>query len=349
MRAVLQRCPPNRVNPTTNGSDGARPAGALILAGNTLYGTASSGGISNMGTVFAISTDGTKFTNLHSFAAAFGGFIYTNSEGANPYAGLVLSSNTLYGTAERGGSSGIGTVFRVNTDGTCFTNLYNFSSANSNTDGQLPSAGLVLSGHTLYGNAESGGSSGAGTVFTIKTDGTGFTNLHSFTTTADTNNDGGFPLAGLILSGDTLYGTLSSGGGFNGGTVFAIKTDGTCFTNLYSFGGVSNGGGFASYAGLILSGNALYGTTTEGGGGASGTVFSLTLPPGRPLLTITRSGANAILTWSTNSTLCTLQSTTNLGLSPVWTANSSLPVVLNGQNTVTNPITGTQQYFRLSQ
>lgn len=44
-----------------------------------------------------------------------------------------------------------------------------------------------------------------------------------------------------------------------------------------------------------------------------------------------------------------LQSTTNLGSSGVWTANSPAPVVVNGQKTVTNPISGTQQFFRLNQ
>ena len=39
----------------------------LILSGNTLYGTASSGGSSGDGTVFAVNTDGTGFTTLHSF------------------------------------------------------------------------------------------------------------------------------------------------------------------------------------------------------------------------------------------------------------------------------------------
>jgi hypothetical protein len=34
---------------------------------------------------------------------------------------------------------------------------------------------------------------------------------------------------------------------------------------------------------------------------------------------------------------------------PVWTTNSPAPVVVNGQNTVTNPISGAQQFFRLSQ
>ena len=100
----------------------------MILSGNTLYGTASAGGSSGNGTVFAVNTDGTGFTNLHSFTATSGSQAYgTNSDGANPYGGLILSGNTLYGTARYGGSSGNGTVFAVNTDGTGFTNLHSFT------------------------------------------------------------------------------------------------------------------------------------------------------------------------------------------------------------------------------
>jgi hypothetical protein len=66
------------------------------------------------------------------------------------------------------------------------------------------------------------------------------------------------------------------------------------------------------------------------------------------LLKMIPSPGNVILTWPTNATALILQSTTNLA-SAVWTTNSPSPVVLNGQNTVTNPISGTQQFFRLSQ
>src|SRR5260221_730049 len=52
------------------------------------------------------------FTTLYSFTATSGPFD-TNSDGANPVAGLILSDNTLYGTATDGGSSGYGTVFSL--------------------------------------------------------------------------------------------------------------------------------------------------------------------------------------------------------------------------------------------
>jgi hypothetical protein len=67
-----------------------------------------------------------------------------------------------------------------------------------------------------------------------------------------------------------------------------------------------------------------------------------------PQLMITPSGSTLVLTWPSNFSGFTLQSTTNLGSSANWTALPP-PVIVNGQYTVTNPISGTQQFFRLSQ
>jgi len=213
---------------TRANSDGADPYAALIISGNTLYGTAVSGGSSGHGTVFALNTDGTGFTNLHSFTSG--------SDGGLPYAGLILSGNTMYGTADGGGDSGGGTVFKINTDGSGFKTLYNFGPISTNalgvytnSGGAIPLARLFLSGNTLYGTAAYGGSSGAGTVFAVATDGTGFTNLHTFTESSTnssgvyTNSDGAYPDAGLILSGNTLYGTAQIGGSSGNGTVFSIS------------------------------------------------------------------------------------------------------------------------------
>src|SRR6185503_2100625 len=97
-----------------------------------------------------VNTDGTSFTNLHNFTAIWCS-LFTNSDGANPFAALILSGSTLYGTANGGGSSGNGTVFRINTDGTGFTNLYNFSGG---SDGGNVDATLILSGKTLFGTTE---------------------------------------------------------------------------------------------------------------------------------------------------------------------------------------------------
>jgi uncharacterized repeat protein (TIGR03803 family) len=107
-------------------NDGARPSTRLILSGNTLFGTTLFGGSSSNGTVFALNADGTGFRTLHTFTATSGAH-NTNSDGAGPYGVLTLSGNTLYGTAQNGGTSGNGLAFAVNSDGTGFTNLHDFS------------------------------------------------------------------------------------------------------------------------------------------------------------------------------------------------------------------------------
>jgi uncharacterized repeat protein (TIGR03803 family) len=372
----------------TYGNDGGNPASGLVLSGNIFYGTTASGGSSGSGTVFAVNTDGTGFTNLHSFSAASSP-LYINSDGVSPLAGLVLLGNTLYGTASRGGYSGHGTVFALNTDGIGFTNLFSFDGF---SDGSDPST-LLLLGETLYGTTDHGGYSDNGTVFKLNKDGlnkdgTGFTSLTSFSggrliissnnlygTTEDSvfalNTDGsGFTTlynftnstppgpSGLVLSGKTLYGTTFQGGSWGNGTVFAVTTDGSEFRSLYSFtqasgplfGVHTNSDGAGPQAGLILSGHTLYGTASEGGRFGNGTVFSISFTP---QLTITPYGTNVILTWPTNYagfdyTGYRLQSTTNLA-SPVWTTNLPAPWSGNGQNIVINPISSTQQFFRLSQ
>ncbi len=371
------------VNGVNINNEGASPFANLLLAGNTLYGTTDSGGTNGFGTVFAINTNGSGYTNLYNFASD------SLSMSATP-SSLVLSGNTLYGTTTYGGTNGYGMIFAINTDGSGFTDLYNFDGLK----GAYPHGNLILSGNTLYGTTERSGNSGSGygTVFAISTYGLGYTNLHVFNFT-----DGEQPMGGVMLSGSTLYGTTSDGGGANnghGGTVFAISTNGMGFTNLHVLAGSdgdfinaslfqagktlfgtavegglgkgtvfavnTNGTGFTvlhafndtgndaenPYGAVVLAGNTLYGTAEEGGTSISGTVFDIVLPT--PTLKITLSGINDILTWPTNASFFTLQSTTNLALPAVWTDVSPPPVIVSGQNTITNPISGTATFYRLS-
>src|SRR5580704_12910302 len=81
----------------------------------------------------------TNFLVLHTFTAPSGTPL-ANYDGASPAAGLALSGQTLYGTTPDGGSAGFGTIFQVNTDGSDFLTLYNFTGAN---DGATPMAPLV--------------------------------------------------------------------------------------------------------------------------------------------------------------------------------------------------------------
>lgn len=273
-----------------NYTNGTQPMAGVILSGNTLYGAAWHGGASAKGAVFALNTDGSEFKTIHSFTATVGYEPFArNSDGAHPVAGLILSGNRLYGTAEYGGSGGNGTVFALNTDGTGFRTVHSFPAGApesafgnyTNIGGIRPNGGVILSGDTLYGTAVGGGKFARGTVFKVNTNGSGFTTLHNFTR-ADfhpdlnpfsANSDGTHPMAGLVLSNDTLYGTTQGGGDFGQGTVFKVNTDGTGFTTLHSFR--SSTDGYYANATLILSGNTLYGAAIGGGTFGGGTVFAL--------------------------------------------------------------------------
>lgn len=323
----------------TNG-DGAGPYAGLVLCSNMLYGTTSAGGNAGAGTVFAVNTDGTGFTNLYNFTNNSGEFF------SNP--GLILSGNTLYGTTYYGGSFNNGVVFAINTDGTGFTNLYDFSpfsfGSNTNSDGANPSAGLILSVNTLYGTASEGGSYGFGTVFAISTNGMGFTNLYNFTGGSDNipyTSTGANP-GPLILYGGALYGTAVNGGSSNDGTIFTVNTNGQDFTNLYNFTALSlnttgiytNSDGAQPYVGLILSGNTLYGTAIYGGSGGSGTVFALSL--GSIPVNIQTSGQTQTITWGNPAfSLQTAPAPTG----PWITLSNTSPYTITATNT--------QQFFQL--
>jgi uncharacterized repeat protein (TIGR03803 family) len=320
------------------------PIYGCALSGNVVYGIAEDPFYE---AVSKVNVDGTGFTNLIK--------LHPLTSGVGTPA-LVLSDGMLYGVkqgifinggyiGDAFGLEGAAAAFGISTDGSAFNDLHIFTNVLTNSrDGIPPLSNLVLGGNTLYGAAASGGISGNGTLFAVNTDGSGFRVLHNFT-----GGEGSAPLAGLTLSGQTLYGSASQGGTYGNGTIFQINTAGTGFAVLHDFTAAdpmwnTNSDGASPITSLILSGNTLYGTTPYRGY-AVGTIFSISL---QPQLAMTTTGLNFVLSWPTNFTGYTLQSTANLVSSP-WTTNLPVRVVINGQNTVTYPISGTQQFFRLSQ
>ena len=92
-------------------------------------------------------------------------------------------------------------------------------------DGAAPCAALTLSGSVLYGTASAGGAGAGGTLHSVKTDGTQFQTRYSFTAMNllnGTNTHGALPVAGLLLLGNSLYGTTFSSGPGAAGTVFRL-------------------------------------------------------------------------------------------------------------------------------
>jgi uncharacterized repeat protein (TIGR03803 family) len=147
---------------TSSLTTGANPLGGVVQADDgTLYGTTGFGGDSGFGTIFKAATTG-EIIDLFDFHF---------TDGAQPSSKLIFGADgNLYGTTGVGGSTGgnpqspgLGTVFRITTNGV-FTSLVLFHG----TNGSNPSASLVLGPDgNLYGTTADGGVGGGGTIFRI--------------------------------------------------------------------------------------------------------------------------------------------------------------------------------------
>jgi len=240
--------------------DGAYPFGGLAqdAAGN-LYGTTSSGGTSNFGTVFRLDANNTE-TVLYSFKGT--------PDGQSPTAGVVLdTAGNLYGTTGvPGGLFSAGIVFKLDTSG-AETVLHNFTGAMTPPDGWNPNGGLVLDASgNLYGTT-TGGGTGRGTIFKVDPSGTE-TVLYVFTSQS-------LP-AGLVRdTSGNLFGTVQQANVFSASCPRARQPEGPCggvfkldtagnLTVLYDFTGSPDG---AAPAGPLVrdAAGTLYGTTVNGG------------------------------------------------------------------------------------
>ena len=117
------------------------PPCRLCLLRDHLYGTTPLGGWYERGLVFRVNTVTGKYQNLHLFTGG--------ADGSQPYAGLLAHNGYLYGTAEYGGATQHGVVFRMRPDGSQFSALHNFQGG---ADGGLPLTDLIV-GHNgrLFG------------------------------------------------------------------------------------------------------------------------------------------------------------------------------------------------------
>jgi uncharacterized repeat protein (TIGR03803 family) len=224
-----------------------------------------------------------KFRTLYKFKGG--------TDGRSPFGGVVSdSAGNLYGTAGGGSTNcyeGCGVVFTLtpNSNGNWSQSvLYSFCPLSGCLDGGVPAASLVFDGEgNLYSTTTAGGSTGNGTVFklTHHPDGTWTESvLYSF---AGGPNDGSDPIGGLIFDNSgSLYGTTRYGGNtLFAGTVFKLTPNGDGSWSesvLYKFCSLANcPDGEQPEEGVTLDGAGnLYGTTTEGGLDAAGTVFELT-------------------------------------------------------------------------
>jgi uncharacterized repeat protein (TIGR03803 family) len=124
-------------------------------AGN-FYGTTSSCGTDNLGTVWKVNKYG-KEKVLHSFAGG-------TSDGEYPLAGVIMDADgNLWGNTETGGAANFGTVYKIGKSGQ-YTLVHSFDGA----DGKYPYGSFAQNAKgTIFGSALNGGTIGYGTVWKI--------------------------------------------------------------------------------------------------------------------------------------------------------------------------------------
>jgi hypothetical protein len=135
---------------------------------------------------------------------------------------------------------------------------------------------------------------------------------------------------------------------------FAVALDGTNIfsvaTRLIQTNVTMNSGQIdvSEYAGtnVELFLGIVGGTSTNASISASGFRFYSILPPSLQAQT---SGNNFVLSWPLSAANFNLQTTTNIADTNSWTTLTNIPAIVNLQNTITNPIVGSQGFYRLIQ
>ena len=220
----------------------------LIIADDgNFYGTVPHGGFTingiapsndNGGAVFRI-TPGGVLTGVYNINPLNPNSNGGHGDGGQPWGPVMQAGNGwLYGTASGYGQYNGGTIYKVQLDGSGFTILHNFQTA----DGVDPESGLVEGGGgVLLGLCNGGGTAlgqqvAGGTLFRIDLSGDNFTTIFNFyrTSGSDGRGPGSGPLATPMLhTSGKLYGITSHGGSsvWGTGTYGAYDDGGELFSH----------------------------------------------------------------------------------------------------------------------
>ncbi|MEO6785188.1 MAG: choice-of-anchor tandem repeat GloVer-containing protein, partial [Chthoniobacteraceae bacterium] len=149
----------NNTNATLSGNN---PQSCPVQgADGNFYGTTNTGGASGLGCIFKMTPAG-QVTILVSFNSS------SVPLGSNPICGLTLGADgNFYGVTQNGGSSFLGTIFKVTPAG-ALTTLVSFTGTTGSFLGSSPRAALTLGADgNFYGTTATGGAGGLGTIFKV--------------------------------------------------------------------------------------------------------------------------------------------------------------------------------------
>jgi uncharacterized repeat protein (TIGR03803 family) len=268
------------------GDDGRDPQSDLIFDGSgNLYGTTTSGGSRQGGTVFRLTPGASGWTEtiLYSFPASIAG-----PDGDVPIGGVVMGlKGELYGVTQAGGTNGYGAVFELAPSGRSYAEklIHSFDLS----DGYQPGSGLTLSrSGDIYGTTLAGGDTsvcyyvGCGVVFELIRDANGDWNetvLHEMAV-----SDGADPLGPVVFDpSGSLYAAAQSGGAYDMGSVFRLTPTlggnwSETVLHAFDFKFPNGEDGEHPYAGVVFEGGKVVGTAFSGGVNDSGIPFEIAPP-----------------------------------------------------------------------
>ena len=266
----------------TGGNDGGQPRSGLAEGSDgTFYGATTEGGSDIQGVLYSIDLDG-NYTVLHTFGDGS-----TPNDGNKGFAAPIVGSDgTIYGVCQRGGVDDFGVIYKMTPAGK-YSLLYTFKGG---SDGGRPGNSLVFGKDgKLYGATDGDpatNSTDNGSIFSIKTDGTGYIVEYRFNSTKNVSKVGGHPASSLVNapgSSKVMYGVTFGGGAGGNGTFYAFTPDtsssGGSLKVLHAFadGSVANDG-TEPYMDTLLVDSAgnIYGDTEAGGADSHGTVYRMT-------------------------------------------------------------------------
>jgi prepilin-type N-terminal cleavage/methylation domain-containing protein len=240
-----------------NDIDGIRPIGGLTFLNNFFYGVAHQGGDNDRGVVFRINIDGSDYTKIIDFNDFNDGY---------PIGPLLEYNNNLYGVSYLSdGLASYGSIFKIDTSDNSYYKIYNFNDSDG-LNGGRPQDLRLFDGY-LYGLTNEGGLYNTGVLFKINLENDSYSKIYDFDWSNGENNPIGSP---LILNG-IIYGVTEYGGDNDLGTIFKINIDGSNYTKLFDFDGLS---GSYPRAGLTVLNSTLYGVASQGGVNNNGVIFA---------------------------------------------------------------------------
>ncbi len=282
----------------SGGLGGFSPLGPMtFLADGNLYGTTTSGGTLNRGTVFEFNLTTHAITTVASFVGGTGG--------AFPTTGVVGDgAHTLFGTTY-GASQQNSTIFELDTTTGQLQTLASLplgTRADTSVARDPLTGNVAIDNGNVFATTLTGGGSSQGTIISAKVGGSSSLTAHTVVVLG--KNNGNRPIGDLLLVNtgngtQSLVGTASGGGPFGAGTVYqatlvengsgANITETANVTLLAAFNTENRGGGrpvgqlvMVDGSGNptnVLANSTLYGVTTVGGGGdGNGAAYKIVDP-----------------------------------------------------------------------